>query len=251
MSCSCLLFVLRHSSFLLALCLAGCTCRSREPAIHTAARSGDLARIEALHKSGVSLDAVDSAGSTPLMAAIEGAGKEEDCMVVIQWLVLHGASVDSHDSLDRSALTMAAEREYTSVVTFLSEQKADINARGPRSGKTALLAGTVLDRTAAVETLLKRGADPNLGDADGRRPISEAVCNSTDCLRLLLAHGAKPNVADKYGLSPLHYVMMAPLAHVSEQERYEKARLLLQYGADPQKRCNDPLDIPDSVVEPS
>ena len=45
-----------------------------------------------------------------------------------------------------------------------------------------------------IELLIGRGADPNSGGSDGRKPLHEAAGNgSSKCIQMLLDHGANVN----------------------------------------------------------
>ncbi|KAL7957568.1 ankyrin repeat-containing domain protein [Trichoderma compactum] len=86
------------------------------------------------------------------------------------------------------------------------------------------------------EALLRHGADPNLGEDDGRTPLWTAVTEERiDICRLLLAHKADPNLVAKEGeTTPLAIAIMTTAAHqVAAQEGYsEITRLLAEAKAD-------------------
>ena len=99
---------------------------------------------------------------------------------------------------------------------------------------TALLAGcaTSLDQalqrndTKTVDSLLRRGADPNVNDRYGRTPlVLAAAYGRADGVRLLLDHGANPNQKDNVGETPLVWA--------AKDGYTEVVGLLLAHRADP------------------
>jgi hypothetical protein len=59
-------------------------------------------------------------------------------------------------------------------------------------------------RLIGIDLLLRRGAGPNLGDAEGSTPLHAAVdAGYPEAVALLLAHGADPSVPDQRGETPI------------------------------------------------
>lgn len=90
-------------------------------------------------------------------------------------------------------MVRACEAGWTELFRFLLAEGASVNAYDGVS--TALVAAIVHNRTALIEELLEAGADANLADQSGQRPIDFArsflvESDSTDMVDLLRRHGA-------------------------------------------------------------
>jgi len=124
-----------------------------ERALHAAAQKGDLERVKALLRSGARVDARDSAGLTPLMAAVAGG---------------------------RSA-----------TATALLAAGADANASTP-AGWTALMEAAARGQREAARILLDAGADPDARNrlAASALDVAEAA-HHEDVARLLRDRGSR------------------------------------------------------------
>nr|XP_014337653.1 PREDICTED: ankyrin repeat and SOCS box protein 10 [Bos mutus] len=104
-------------------------------------------------------------------------------------------------------------------------------------GRTALHEACAAGHAACVHVLLVAGADPNIPDQDGRRPLH--LCGgagSLECADLLLRFGAKVDGrSEEEEETPLH--VAARLGHV------ELADLLLRRGA-----CPDARDVEELLL---
>ncbi len=106
--------------------------------------------------------------------------------------------------------------------TLLLALALTLSAREPG----ALLDAVRSDDRAAVERLLKAGADPNEREQDGATPLSWAATRAnTTIASLLLKAGANPNLTNELGLSPL--------AIAIANGAVDLAGRLLESGADP------------------
>ncbi|MFK4065971.1 ankyrin repeat domain-containing protein [Streptomyces sp. NPDC029674] len=88
--------------------------------------------------------------------------------------------------------------------------------------------------TREVRTLLNRGADPELPDADGTTPLYAAsVHGAADTVRVLLRAGARPDTESR-GLTD-----GTPLCGAAAWGHVDTVRELLAHGADPNLREDD------------
>jgi ankyrin repeat protein len=190
-----------------------------------AAAAGDLDAIAAAIAAGADVDARDATGRTPLLVATEARQTE-----AVRALLDADAAVDlQDDKLDNPflyagaeglldilrlvneagadpaitnryggiALIPASERGHVETVRYLlTESDVDVDHVN-RLGWTALLEAILLsdggpDHQAIVGLLLEHGADPDLADKDGVRPLAHARARGqTEIAALLTAARAR------------------------------------------------------------
>jgi ankyrin repeat protein len=191
-----------------------------------AAATGDLASIRAAIGAGANVDCRDASGRTPLLVATQARQAE-----AFQALIEADADVDLQDDrLDNPflyagaeglldilrlandagadpaltnryggvALIPASERGHVETVRYLLEQ-TDVDVdHVNKLGWTALLEAILLSdggprHQAIVAMLIEHGADVDLADRDGVRPLAHARARGqTKTAALLVAAGARP-----------------------------------------------------------
>ncbi|XP_051008131.1 ankyrin repeat and SOCS box protein 10 isoform X2 [Acomys russatus] len=128
-------------------------------------------------------------------------------------------------------LHVAASRGHTEVLRLLLRRRASPDSAP--GGRTALHEACTAGHAACVHVLLVAGADPNIPDQDGKRPLH--LCRGLgilECVELLLKFGAQVDGrTEDEEETPLH--IAARLGHV------ELADLLLRWGAHPDVRNAD------------
>jgi ankyrin repeat protein len=177
-------------------------------------------------------------GVTPLAAAV-GAHRE----ALVALLIERGVPVDQRLPDDATALMIAAAMGHADTVERLLDAGADIAAVDVR-GHGALHAAAQfgfehndsLRARRLFDALLKRDADANLADKEGKTPLllllGAQLRPGSDCdathlgalLPVLLDAGAKLEHADQRGVTALHACAMHALL--------PPARVLLSRGAD-------------------
>ena len=192
--------------------------------LHVAADAGDLAAIATAIAAGADIDARDATGRTPLMVAT-GARQTE----AVRALLAAGADVDlQDDKLDNPFLYAGAEG-LLDILRLVNEAGAD-PALTNRYGGIALIPASERGHVETVRYLLAESdVDVDHVNRLGWTALLEAILLSDGGPRhqaivgLLLEHGADPDLADGDGVRPL--------AHARSRGKAEIAALLVEAGA--------------------
>lgn len=197
------------------------------------------------HQAEIRLETIISFGKSlhrqHAIEYFEGISRFEDACV--SWIPFSRKACWKQPQPETGRLSLLAEK------LFGSEELSNVWLRGLRRRdtaevpleyrqKTILQYAVMSGLTAAVKLLIKKGADVNAADADGKRALHTACETDTrgDIVHLLLANGADPTTCDNNGGQPLHTACKAhaPPCIVSR---------LLSKGADP-TACDDHGNIP-------
>ncbi|GIG71268.1 ankyrin repeat domain-containing protein [Phytomonospora endophytica] len=185
---------------------------------------GDIEAVRAGLAAGASLGPVNDTGITPLhMAVFTGRSVE-----LVELLVEAGADVNA-----------AVVREIPSLHTFVEKER--LFGREYRVGDTPLTGA--LDgfdwrahdaapiAAELVRILLEAGADPNVSDKYGNRPLPQMASARSpelvEVVRMLLAFGAEVGTEGGGGRTPLDSAVFGSPEIIAE---------LLDRGADPGRR---------------
>lgn len=136
--------------------------------MHAAAAMGSIRIGRMLRERGLSLEATDDSGRTPLhWAAQEGHTSFG------QWLIDNGAPLDIEDIDGCTPLYQAAAEGHLGFVKMLLKAGADVNYRGSSGDALSIAIG--FNRIAVVDFLDRYGARFDVKDEYGHYPIWHAV----------------------------------------------------------------------------
>ena len=225
------------------------------PALHQAARRGNLTQVKKLLKGKAKADEAGENGSTPMMwAAYEGHSS------VVAYLIAMGANVKATDKDDTTPLHNAAARghceiiaallskganakalddkgitplhwaaagDYPDAIQAFTQKRVSANMQGA-NGKTALHYAALYGHPAAIRALIEGGADVNRADKNKFVPLHNAAKEGRRLsVQVLVNGGANPNARDENGMTPLHHAAYCGHAAIVEH--------LIESGADMEK----------------
>lgn len=192
-----------------------------------------------------------------------------------KWQEIHAMTPEKALAIDSSGITwlqMASKEEDIVHLESLIKLGADINAdRESPPLHLAVLEG----HTRAVEILLRNGANQNITFSHGYTPIFYLIeCGYADILKIFLDNQCDPNQKSYFNYTLLHKAtffgrinmvqmlleygaavepvtsdQMTPLFFAIDNGDAEMVKLLLLYGANPNKACNNvtPLQLATKV----
>ncbi len=183
--------------------------------LHCAVRSEKPAIVSMLLTAGADVDGRDRAGNTALIIA---ASIGNDDMVLA--LLAGGASIESVDNREWTALIAARQHNYQRIEQILLEHgavdpmKADDSRRigevdlthtaEGQAGWTALMYAAWRGEVDVVRQVLESRPDVNATDKDGHTALSRAAWRGhVEIVRILLDAGADPNSRHNNGFTPL------------------------------------------------
>jgi uncharacterized protein len=184
-----------------------------------AAEKKDLAKIGALLKQEVDVNASQADG----MTALHWAAYHDD-LKMATLLLKAGASAKAANRYAVAPLSLACTNGNAEIVELLLKAGADPNTT-LRGGETALMTAARTGKTGPVKALLARGVNVNAKDRKGQTALMWAAADGhADVVSLLLAAKADFKTPLPSGFTPLLFA--------AREGRIEVARLLLKAGAD-------------------
>ena len=149
---------------------------------------------------------------------------EQDKQEIADYLIQHGAEVNTKDSNGETPLYVAARVNSVEVAKLLLEHGAKVNTKD-NDGLTPLLVATSVNSVEVAKLLLQHGAEVNTKSSNGDTPLHRAAYhNSVEVAKLLLQHGVEVYTKNDNGLTPLHIA--------ARHNSVEVAKLLLEHGVE-------------------
>lgn len=197
-------------------------------ALYQAASHGRARQVQLLLQAGADRDARNNQG-TPLLIALQTIPAAPEKESVIQVLIQSGANLEAADSEGRTALMVAVQRGNVLLAEQLYRAGAHLDAFDNNGRSAAHLAMERFDAGEIVAWLAQQGADFVRKDKLGQSPICLATAKPRNkALRALLEAGVNGFECDNDADDAL-------LQAVSRRD-IEALKLLLRFGADPDKR---------------
>lgn len=184
------------------LALASLGAAGADTRLADAARAGDLAGVEDLLRAGVAADTPEPDGTT----ALHWAAYRDDVEMAAR-LLAAGADVDRANAHGATPLSLACVNANPTMVGKLLEAGAEPGLLA--FGEPPLLTCARTGSVEAVELLLARGADPNVGDAwkEQTAVMWAAAEDHVPVVETLIAHGADPDAAAASGETALLFAV--------------------------------------------
>jgi uncharacterized protein len=188
-----------------------------------AARGNDAAVVRQLLAAGRPVDTRDSGERTVLLVATHA-----DALDVARVLIEAGADVNAKDDIEDTPYLYAGAEGKTEILRLILANGANL-ADTNRYGGTALIPAAEKGHPENVRLLLAAGVDPDHVNRLGWTALLEAIILSDggsvhqEIVADLIAGGADVNLADGGGVRPL--------AHARAQGYAEIVRLLEAAGA--------------------
>jgi quinoprotein dehydrogenase-associated probable ABC transporter substrate-binding protein len=187
----------------------------------------DMDRVDYLLKHGAHVDSRDGDGNTPLVSAVRFGFVD-----VVTVLVDHKADPNQPNLGNWTPLMYAAWGDSPDLVNVLARHGAKLDAVD-NDGLTPLAIASQNAKIKAAEALVAAGADVNAPVAKGGyTPLMlAAISGSSDLASSLIGHGAKVNAVNPGGVTAL---MIA-----AANDHRNVAAVLLKSGADVNARSED------------
>jgi uncharacterized protein len=202
-----------------ALLAGGSAVARSDTPLADAAEKKDRAKVAALLKQGVNVNASQADG----MTALHWAAYHDD-LPAATLLVKAGADAKAGNRYAVTPLSLACTNGNAEIVGLLLKAGADPNA-AQRGGETALMTAARTGKVGPVKALLASGAKVDGKDRKGQTALMWAAAEGhADVASTLLAAGAEFKSALPSGFTPLLFA--------AREGRTDVVRVLLKAGAD-------------------
>ena len=208
------------SAFVALLWLGGIAAAESERPLVEATRNRDVAKVRALLREKVDVNARSSDGSTALLWAVH-----RDDVAVADLLIRAGADANAANDYRVTPLSAACTNGNAAMVERLLS--AGANPEAPiGTGETPIMTCSATGNAGAVRALIARGASVNAAEPSLRQTalMWATAERHPDVVRVLIEHGADVRAATRHGFTALHFA--------AREGDMEIARMLLAAGVD-------------------
>uniref|UniRef100_A0A2P2JZZ6 Ankyrin-1-like n=1 Tax=Rhizophora mucronata TaxID=61149 RepID=A0A2P2JZZ6_RHIMU len=176
-------------------------------ALHQSAGIGNIELLKCLLAKGVQVDSESDSGSPLIWAA--GHNQQDALKVLLE----HHADPNEETEDNISPLLSAVAAGSFACVELLVQAAANVNVHA--GGTTALHIAADIGSAEILNCLLKAGADPNITDEDGLKPIQVAAARGNHgAVNVLFPLTSKVETIPKWTVDDI-------IAHESEVNRQE------------------------------
>ncbi|EAY13502.1 ankyrin repeat protein, putative [Trichomonas vaginalis G3] len=175
---------------------------------------------------GADINSIDRDGKTALHHAAENS-----CVEIAKLLISKGIDIKARNHNGKTALHSAANRNNKEILEYLITHGIDINARD-NEGKSTLHYATSKSLLSIFEALISHGADINAKDNDGQSVLHDATKSyNTNVIETLVSYGVDMNAKDLHG--------MTPLLTAAKNNSLDVMKTLIKNGADIHAKNNE------------
>ncbi len=164
-------------------------------ALATAAGRGDKEICEYLISKGANVNLGEEKGVAPILLSVVA---RRNALAITIMLIQNGAKVNARDDSGKTPLMRVGWcGANPGVCEYLLEHGADIDAKDPGRGQTALMWALDWGYDEIAKILISKGANFNIEDNQGRTALKLAKQrNKTAIIELLVARGAREEQPD-------------------------------------------------------
>ena len=188
------------------------TPQEEDSALWLAVQQADAPSAEGLLSCGADPEALSGRGALPVDAALSGGHDG-----LLDLLLAHGASLETTDHIERTALLRAVSNADERAVAMALERGVLLD-HADHLGNTALHLAAMKDTTGCTELLIAAGAEVTATNQRGEHPLHQAArSNRPNQAGVLVNAGAPLSGSERLGVaSPLVLALWAWHPQITE-----------------------------------
>lgn len=175
-----------------------------------AAAEGDATTAKSMAARGANLNVLSETGETAVLMATRGKHAE-----IAVDLIKRGADLEARSPIHGwTALLTAVAKDSMEIIQALLDCHAKVNVTG-RDGESPLMLAALLGRTTIAEILLDAGAEVDVCAEDGKRSLTHACYKGYWATALcLVERGASLDAQDCGGRAPISWACFEGHEHI-------------------------------------